>query len=825
MQLGTDVGAMRTRHGRWMLLWPTWVEAALVVGAIALMLPSFERVAALRNGRDARFADTGLRVAGLPEPVLPTLCAHALSQAAERVLRSRACPRSFVWPRMSVHVPTPPFESGLPPELDRAAASALSALVAPLDGALTRLERLRAGQRDGGDGDVRAAAYAVAAIEAEVAPYVRRYRLNFDGKTPGLPALACARRWVVSAGATPRRAGNDDAPDALAAVARGNALLLLGAALDGRTDTAALADAVLLPESRAAASSADCGDAPVAALATIAAVMDDARQSLVNTRKNEAMRALLPAAGAQWAAAMGLGYGLLLWSRRRAGPPPAVRAALALALWTLAAWAAAVPWPFAGARVFEPARRIDLPWPGPWPITTPAGFVLGLFAMSVLLLAWAAIGRLVRTSARVPAASQAPSSRLGYPGMVVATGLGAVLLLDLSANAHPLNRYLALYHQGHLWVGLTLFSLLLFARQPLARGLGWTLLIAGEALRGAAHRLGFARAVLALLALASVTLLTLGVGLANLRQLTSELGRVWLIVGTAWFFFLRGGPLAERLARSGRASVSVLRYLGPLAFVVAMLLGAMLATRDMGPLLIAGYAAGAFLAAAAAMWWHLRSARLAAPVLLALGAFGAWIAGLTFALLRFGRAEPVTAARLESLDAPLASVNDQAALVSWFQRATPDSGFGVGNAPWCGFAPSSGCTGLPAQIHSDYTFTALYGVFGPLAAWTAVLGGALWLHRLVRHHGSVTRGEPRLIGNGGRLDSDGQPLLSWIGVVWVTLTLCQLAVTVTGNLAVLPLTGVTFPFVSFGLTSLLVNLSFLALCINVDLPPGRSTVP
>ena len=34
----------------------------------------------------------------------------------------------------------------------------------------------------------------------------------------------------------------------------------------------------------------------------------------------------------------------------------------------------------------------------------------------------------------------------------------------------------------------------------------------------------------------------------------------------------------------------------------------------------------------------------------------------------------------------------------------------------------------------------------------------------------------------------------------------------------LPLTGVTFPFVSFGMTSLLVNLAFLALCLNVDLP-------
>jgi cell division protein FtsW (lipid II flippase) len=41
---------------------------------------------------------------------------------------------------------------------------------------------------------------------------------------------------------------------------------------------------------------------------------------------------------------------------------------------------------------------------------------------------------------------------------------------------------------------------------------------------------------------------------------------------------------------------------------------------------------------------------------------------------------------------------------------------------------------------------------------------------------------------------------------------------VAGNVAVLPLTGVTFPFVSFGLTSLVVNLAFLAICLNVDAP-------
>ena len=97
--------------------------------------------------------------------------------------------------------------------------------------------------------------------------------------------------------------------------------------------------------------------------------------------------------------------------------------------------------------------------------------------------------------------------------------------------------------------------------------------------------------------------------LTNIRQLTSELGRVWLIVGAAWFFFLRGTPLAERMARSGGSFLSLVRYVWPLLFVVLVLIGTMVVTRDMGPLLIAGYGAGAFVAASVAMWWHQRYRR------------------------------------------------------------------------------------------------------------------------------------------------------------------------------------------------------------------------
>src|SRR5205823_15101623 len=170
----------------------------------------------------------------------------------------------------------------------------------------------------------------------------------------------------------------------------------------------------------------------------------------------------------------------------------------------------------------------------------------------------------------------------------------------------------------------------------------------------------------------------------------------------------------------------------------------------------------------------------------------------------------------ESVAAPLASANDQLALVTWFQAAAPPAGFGLGNVPWCGYSTAWSCAGVPAQIQSDYTFTALVGAFGAAFAWAITLGCAVWLHRLIRHHGRVTRGEPRFVAAQGRVSSDAQAFLSWLCVAWVVLALCQLAVTVAGNLAVIPLTGVTFPFVSFGMTSLVVNMAMLGLAINLD---------
>ena len=178
----------------------------------------------------------------------------------------------------------------------------------------------------------------------------------------------------------------------------------------------------------------------------------------------------------------------------------------------------------------------------------------------------------------------------------------------------------------------------------------------------------------------------------------------------------------------------------------------MVVTRDMGPLLIAAYGAGAFLAASIAMWLHQRCGAVATRVRAARSLlFAAWIVAITVALFELGAVDAVTAGRLENLAAPLASANDQLALVTWFQQAAPPAGFGLGAVPWCGYGARPRCAGVPAQIQSDYTFTALVGAFGWTAAWTLTLGCALWLHRLIAHHARVTRGEPRFVAVAGRM--------------------------------------------------------------------------
>jgi len=778
-----NVGARPTSGA---IRWASPIETMVALVAIAALVLQFDGLASNDLGRDRRFADTALSVGGLPERVLPTLCAH-YGALAEPLVRDRLCRGSERGP--------PSRPDAMPSVLVDAFAQASRAFHRPVADAERRRAELRLQQREG-LGDLLALDGAIESIEAELQPYIERYSLvGRDGAAP-LP-LACAFDMVRSAIARPAERGE---------IAQANALLLLGGALDGHGATQPLSAAALLPANRSVAGSG-CGSL-ADALSGATAVMADARDDRIHAAKNAAMRSLLHTSGWQWASWMLAGLVLIKLSRRRDFSLAGI--ALALVIWAVAAWVGRVPWPFGGDRAFD-----------------PGGESASLFAMPPFVLALFAAAALVLVSAlwlqeRMPSGPQGPASRLGYPGLVVATGLGWLLLLDLSANGNFSNRFLALYHQGHLWLGMLTLTIVAFLRQPLGRALGWTLSTIDALATAIRRRAGV---IVMTVAVVMVTIaLVAGVGalLTNAPQITSEIGKLWLVVGASWFFFLRGDPLVQRLARSGGSLASLLRYVWPLLFVVLVLIGVQLVTRDMGPLLIACYGAGAFVAASIAMWWHQRSGAYQSALALAMALFVAWILAITFALFELGPFHDVTAGRLENLAAPLASANDQLALVTWFQRAAPPAGFGIGAVPWCGHSGALGCPGVPAQIQSDYTLTALVGVFGWTATWTITIGCAIWLHGLLRHHGRATRGEPRLVRAAGRMVNDDQALLSWLGITWVVLTLCQLAVTVAGNLAVLPLTGVTFPFVSFGMTSLVVNMALLGLCINVNLQSRAS---
>ena len=254
------------------------LEWLAVLAAIVAWLPAFERVATFGDGRDDRYADAGVRVDGLPEPVLPAICRGVATFAAPEV-RASLCGSTAA-------APAPASWQALSGSLAHAVSRAARAFNAPVVDARLRLDAWRLQQREG-LGDLRDVAGAMSAIESDLRPYLQRFRLDAAGDAAPQP-LGCALRWAQAAIGAP----GDDA-------ARAHAVLLMAAALDGRGATGGLAAQAALPPTPRATPPCEAGAA--ATLSAAAALMDDARQSRSHARKNEAMRALLATAGWQWA--------------------------------------------------------------------------------------------------------------------------------------------------------------------------------------------------------------------------------------------------------------------------------------------------------------------------------------------------------------------------------------------------------------------------------------------------------------------------------------------------------------------------------------------
>ena len=212
-----------------------------MLAAIALLLPAFAQVAEFGAGRDRRFAEAGFRIEELAAPVLPLVCREQAGRA-DAAVRERLCPVAGPAPAASA--------ARIPPSLADALARSTRAFLAPLNEAAARLAALRQRQHKG-SGDLRALADATAAIEADIQPFVERFQLGNAGASGPLP-LVCAGRWIEALAAQPAATGD-------LASARANGLLLLAAALDGRSEVEGLAGAAALPALAASATTPPAG--------------------------------------------------------------------------------------------------------------------------------------------------------------------------------------------------------------------------------------------------------------------------------------------------------------------------------------------------------------------------------------------------------------------------------------------------------------------------------------------------------------------------------------------------------------------------------------
>lgn len=708
---------------------------------------------------------------GFGQARVATLC-HRLS-----------LPPRLAWRWSGLCRATDEADAGAPDSFAAALQADYTALQQAIAGGLAeRQSRLRPMARSLAEGVLpEAEAQTVQAITRELSAYRAHYRIQ--DPVHSLP-LACA--WTQLQAQATAASGIE----ARAAAQANQLALVRGAAAQLTWPASAGSDTWV----RQAAPECQALGSPRAVVQQGAGISRRVRDGAVLANKSAGMERLM-ARAPWWLAAWSLlAWALLSLARRTRRP-------LRFLAVALPAWAAVG----ALSGLALPASGAPVPW---W-------FWLGMAAAGLL-------SQLASRSPRVerralfeppPAGVRMSAPVAGLPLLVLFVGLGWWLTLDLSAQGHLQNRYLGLRHSVTVFTVLLLVSVVPMLAHGLASA--W---VAGAGLVTNALRPGGGtrwRAVLRPVLL-SVMYAVGVVGLAAMatgwRQLTGEMLLLWLLVGVSWFFLLRAARwTGARESGLGWLAASM----GPLLVHVLVVLAALVVTDDLGPMLVALFASAIYAGAFAAQALLVRGARWPLAGAVGLIATLLLIAVLLGGLLGFAKLPGESAARvaerLASVSNPFSAENDQLARVLWLGRHTPAAGWGFGAVPWCGTqAVQGGCPGVPAQTQSDYSFAALRAVFGGAGAFALLAAYLLWIAMLAVRQASRSTGSLSEPGPGGA----ARAWLAWLCVGWAVLVIVQTSVTVAGNLGVLPLTGVTWPFVSFGLWSMLHHGLVLGLVLH-----------
>jgi cell division protein FtsW (lipid II flippase) len=281
----------------------------------------------------------------------------------------------------------------------------------------------------------------------------------------------------------------------------------------------------------------------------------------------------------------------------------------------------------------------------------------------------------------------------------------------------------------------------------------------------------------------------LWVELGPLRFQPAEIGKVLIVVFLASYLHARKEMLAVATRRLGPLALPEPKHLGPLLLAWGISLILLFVQTDLGSSLL-------FFGLFVVMLW-VAAGRAAYLVFGAvLFAAGSWLAYTTFAHV-------------------------QSRITVWLHVLDPeyiqDQGFQVAQSMFAmatgGIAGTGLGRGHPQEIpdaHTDFVFAAVgeeLGLFGSTAV--------LLLFTLL-----VARGFRTALARSAT-DSFGQLLAAGVAVILALQTF----VIIGGVTRLIPLTGITLPFVSYGGSSLVANFVLLALLVRVSAAHGGQEAP
>jgi len=383
------------------------------------------------------------------------------------------------------------------------------------------------------------------------------------------------------------------------------------------------------------------------------------------------------------------------------------------------------------------------------------------------------------------------SSGIFVPFFVLFLSIGWLLIVDLSLNFNISHRFLLV--ESFYAIN---WSFILLAITPLFMPiiLYYANKFSGFIFTPINNPYKFKALIIALLTL--IGLVIFSKLDKHVQSKSGEILKVILVFLFSWFLMIRGNFLL--LNRLDNPKLAFKRIMPILGFLVFCLIYALI-SKDFGPLL---------LTLICAIFWII-PIMVSSAKFLSVNISILLIFALFFIIIILGKyniAPNIIVERVNIITNPFNAVNDDVARLLWFQQESPLAGFGLGYVPWCGYADDIRCIrGLPLQLQSDYTFTGLIGLYG-IFAMLIVLAMIFWVWRIISNYYQYPIKPLNMISSGYEKYKAFQIC---IAMTFGTLVIVQLCISASGNLAWVPLTGITMPFISFGSTALM-TYSFIS---------------